>query len=100
MPTATVTSKGQITIPSEVRKALNLKSGDRVDFFKKPDGEYVLIPRNRSIRELEGCVTRIDHIVTLEEMNEGIADAVAECFLRSVGTLAVLEDDASKDEAK
>ena len=100
MQTARVTSKGQITIPSAVRKALHLKAGDRVDFFKSPDGEYILFPKNRPIRDLEGCVTKLDHIVTIEEMNEGIADAVAESFLRSVGTLAGLEDDASKEETK
>ena len=34
MASATVTSKGQITIPIEVRKELSLKPGDRIEFYK------------------------------------------------------------------
>jgi AbrB family looped-hinge helix DNA binding protein len=96
MPTATVTSKGQITIPSEVRKALKLKAGDRVDFFKSLDGEYVLFPKNRSIRELEGCVPKLDYVPTIEELNEAVGGAVAESFRRSVGQTA---EGTSNDEA-
>jgi AbrB family looped-hinge helix DNA binding protein len=99
MPTATVTSKGQITIPVEVRKALRLEPGTKIQFFAGENGEYFFRPRTGSIRDLEGCVPKLDHIVTIEEMNEGIADAVAESFLRSVGKLADPEDNASKDEA-
>ena len=45
MPTAKMTSKGQITIPVKVRKALGLKPGVRVDFYEVEDGEYVLRPK-------------------------------------------------------
>ena len=40
MATAAVTSKGQITIPAEVREDLGLKAGDRVSFIKGEKGEY------------------------------------------------------------
>jgi antitoxin PrlF len=99
MPTATVTSKGQLTIPIEVRNALGIKPGTKVDFYEGEKGEYIFRPRTGSIRDLEGCVPKLDHIVTIEEMNQGIADAVAESFLRSVGKLPELEDESSKDEA-
>ena len=56
MPTATMTSKGQVTIPVEVREALNLKPGDRIDLFRDRAGIFVLSPRASSIRDLEGCV--------------------------------------------
>ena len=39
MPTATVTSKGQVTIPRKVREALRLRPGDRIDFVLGEDGE-------------------------------------------------------------
>jgi antitoxin PrlF len=39
MPSATITSKGQITIPIEVRKKLGLKAGTRIDFFETEDGK-------------------------------------------------------------
>ena len=45
MATAAVTSKGQITIPLEVRKKLGLKPGDRVRFIEGEHGEYILKPK-------------------------------------------------------
>lgn len=36
---STITSKGQITLPSEIRKALKIKSGDKLDFTLTSDGE-------------------------------------------------------------
>ena len=99
MPTAKVTSKGQITIPNEVRKTLNLKPGDRVDFFQNLDGEYVLFPKNRSIRDLKGCVPKLDHTVSIEEMNEGIGAAGAESYVKSVGGQTGKPTHAKDDEA-
>jgi antitoxin PrlF len=85
MPTAKITSKGQITIPVEVRKALNLKPGDRVEFFQNLDGEFVLFPKNRSIRDLQGCLAGLAPAMTIEEMDQAIGKAVAESFRKSVG---------------
>jgi AbrB family looped-hinge helix DNA binding protein len=99
MPTATVTTKGQLTIPKEVREALGIKPGTRVDFYEGENGEYIFRPRTGSIRDLEGFLPKLDHIVTIEEMNEAIGDAVAESFLRSVGKLPDSEDETSKGEA-
>jgi AbrB family looped-hinge helix DNA binding protein len=78
MPSATVTSKGQITIPIEVRRALGLKPGVRIDFYEVEDGEYAFRPKTGSIRDLEGCIPKLDHIVTLEEMDQAILDHAAE----------------------
>lgn len=83
MPSATVTSKGQITIPIEVRRALRLETGDRIDFHKIEDGAYILRPRNRSIMELEGCLPLPDHTITTEEMNQAILDHAAELDART-----------------
>ena len=73
MATAAVTSKGQITIPVEVRKKLGLKAGDRVRFIEGENGEYILRPKTRSIMDLEGFVHWTGKPVTIEEMNETIA---------------------------
>ena len=73
MATAAVTSKGQITIPAEVRQDLGLKAGDRVSFIKGENGEYILKPKTGSIMDLEGCVPWTGKPVTIEEMNETIA---------------------------
>ena len=73
MATAAVTSKGQITIPAEVREDLGLKTGDRVSFIKGEKGEYILRPKTGSIMNLRGIVKWTGKPVTIEEMNETIA---------------------------
>jgi AbrB family looped-hinge helix DNA binding protein len=85
MPSATVTSKGQITIPVKVRTALGLDAGDKIDFVEIEKGQYAIKPRTASIRDLEGCVAKLDYVPTIEEMNEAILDAAAENYLASVG---------------
>jgi AbrB family looped-hinge helix DNA binding protein len=73
MATAAVTSKGQITIPIEVRKKLGIKAGDRVRFVEGEHGEIILKPKTGSIKDLEGCVHWTGKPVTIEEMNDTIA---------------------------
>jgi AbrB family looped-hinge helix DNA binding protein len=84
MPTATVTSKGQITIPVEVRTALGLDAGDKIDFVGMGEGQFAIKPRNASIRDLEGCIARLDHVPTIEEISEGIRAGAAESYLTAV----------------
>ena len=45
---ATITSKGQVTIPARLRAKLNLKDGDKVEFYVDHEGRITLRPRNRS----------------------------------------------------
>jgi AbrB family looped-hinge helix DNA binding protein len=85
MQTARVTSKGQITIPVEVRRALGLETGSEIYFIEGEQGEYIFRPNTGSIWDLRGCVPKLDHVVTLEEMDEGIAAAAAEEYFKSVG---------------
>ena len=59
MPTATLTSKGQTTIPREVRDFLNLKAGDRLEFTLNPDDQTVLLKAaNIPISSLRGMLKR------------------------------------------
>jgi antitoxin PrlF len=78
MATSTVTSKGQITIPIEVRQALKLEAGSRVEFVELPNGTYELIPATRSIKELKGIVKHSGPPISIEEMDDAIGEAVAE----------------------
>lgn len=78
MPTATITSKGQITIPIEVRKSLKLKAGDKINFFETEDGKYTFEPKTGSIMDLRGCIPNLGYTVSIEEMDEAIMDHVAE----------------------
>ena len=75
MPSSTVTSKGQITIPVEVRRELGLHAGSRVDFVRNNDGRFEIRPKTGSIQALKGMFGPVDRIVTLEEMDEAIAEA-------------------------
>ncbi len=52
MTFATVISKGQTTIPLEVRTAAKLKTGDRIHFTVLADGTIILRVKNRSIRHI------------------------------------------------
>ena len=56
MPTATITSKGRITLPKSVRERLRVDPGDRVDFVVNEEGEVVLRPLRSDIRELRGML--------------------------------------------
>lgn len=73
MPTATITSKGQITIPQKVRSDMGLTPGDRVDFVRMDDGHYAVVPASHSIRSLKGIVPRPTRPVSLEDMQAAIA---------------------------
>lgn len=72
MSTATITGKGQVTIPASVRKRLGVQPGDRVDFVEMENGVFQLVAASRDIRSLKGVVPKPDKVVTIEEMNETI----------------------------
>jgi AbrB family looped-hinge helix DNA binding protein len=79
MPTATLTSKGQITIPKEIRDQLRLQTGHRVEFQVDSNGKVSLIPRNKDIRSLKGIIqSRKKKPVTVKEMNKAIAEGFSD----------------------
>ncbi len=77
-----MTTKGQITVPKDVRLKLGLRPGDRVRFIVEDDGRVRLLPAKRDISELVGMLPKPKRALTLEEMDEAIAQAVAEKFSR------------------
>jgi AbrB family looped-hinge helix DNA binding protein len=58
MVTATLTSKGQLTIPKSVRDSLHLRTGDRVTFIVNSETEAVLKPMTTSVQEVFGALHR------------------------------------------
>jgi AbrB family looped-hinge helix DNA binding protein len=72
MATATVTSKGQITIPKEVREALGLETGHRVAFQLKEDGVVEMRSENLDLMSLCGILKPKVKGVTLEDMEKAI----------------------------
>lgn len=79
---ATLTAEGQITLPMEVRERLHLSPGDRVKIFLDSEGRVTLLPV-LPITTLRGIVPYNGNPVSIEEMDEGIARAVAERDQRS-----------------
>ncbi len=74
MPTATVTSKGQITIPKRIRQALRLSVGDRVEFVIARSGEVLVRPGKADVGDLKGLLRRRNRkTVSLAEMDRAIA---------------------------
>ncbi|MBD0413819.1 AbrB/MazE/SpoVT family DNA-binding domain-containing protein [Oryzicola mucosus] len=76
---ATITSKGQITIPKEVRLRHDLKAGDTVEFLEEGGRTYVRPRKIRAI-DLAGILGRppSGKSLAIEEFDDAIADAVAE----------------------
>lgn len=72
MPHATVTAKGQITIPAQVRAALGLDSGDRVEFVEIESGKFAIIAATQPVRRLKGMLRRTAAPVSIEDMNAAI----------------------------
>ena len=68
MTFATLTSKGQTTIPLEVRTAAKLKAGDRIHFTVLADGTIILRVKNRSIRDIS-IKPRTRKRISVEQMS-------------------------------
>ena len=58
MAEATMTTKGQITVPKAVREELALIAGDRVEFVRTAQG-FLIKPRNSSLMELRGMLAHL-----------------------------------------
>ena len=79
MPRATITSKGQITLPKEVRTRLGVDAGDQVDFRIAANGTVTVAPLQGSVQRLFGVLHRQDlggHSV--EDMDRGVARSICE----------------------
>ncbi|MFV9616788.1 MAG: AbrB/MazE/SpoVT family DNA-binding domain-containing protein [Gammaproteobacteria bacterium] len=71
MTTATLTTKGQITIPAPVRIELNVGPGDRVEFVKISDNRFEIVAATKDITQIKGMIS-VDHSVSIDEMNAAI----------------------------
>jgi len=72
MATATLTSKGQITIPLDVRHRLNLEAGTRVEFVESADGEFLIRPAVADVRSLKGLLRKPAKPVSIGDMKRAI----------------------------
>lgn len=76
MAQATITSKGQITIPKEIRDSLHLGMGDRIDFLLTSDGEVIMRPVAHAAREVFGLLAnRASKPKSLEQIDQKLRDS-------------------------
>lgn len=73
MSKATMTSKGQVTIPAAVRAALGVEAGDRLEFVQVEPGRFEMVAATQSVSALKGLVRRQKKPVSIDQMNEAIA---------------------------
>ena len=74
MTTAVMTSKGQVTIPVDVRRRLGLDSGDRIEFVELESGGFAIKPAVDDVRSLKGLLRKPDAPVAIEDMNRAIRE--------------------------
>jgi len=77
MPSATITSKGQITLPKAVRDALGVAPGDRVAFHVDDEGHVTVEAETVDLRSLRGIIKPAVQGVTVEQMNDAVRHAAA-----------------------
>ena len=78
MSTTTLTSKGQLTLPKDVRDRLKLQSGDKLEVYPKEDGTILLQPVTVDIKELYGLLPKPSTPVSLEDMDAAIQQGADE----------------------
>jgi antitoxin PrlF len=70
---STLTSKGQVTIPKEIRELLKVESGDRIDFVIDPTGNVVVHAGTVHLGDLKGILHRPGRkAVSIEEMDQAV----------------------------
>lgn len=73
MAISVLTTKGQTTIPQEIRSYLGLHTGDKLEFLIEETGKVILIPLTSEVVELKGILPKPKKKVSVEKMNRIIA---------------------------
>lgn len=98
MAVSTITSKGQTTIPSEIRRLLKLKAGDRIEFVVEADGKVVLVPATVHVSELEGLLAPAPRKVSVQEMDAAVRKLARSASARPFSVAKVMADKAARQE--
>ncbi len=69
MATATVNSKGQITIPIQVRATLGLRAGDEIEFVDLENGQFAIVAVSYSVKRLKGMIRKPKIILSIDDMS-------------------------------
>jgi antitoxin PrlF len=70
--TSRVTSKGQVTVPEDVRRALAVDQGDRLEWVTTPDGRVEVRKVQGELARLVGLLGKPARSATVEEMDEAV----------------------------
>jgi len=87
--TATVTTKGQVTLPSELRKELGIKAGDKIDFERNAQGNFEIVAKTLRMADLRGLI-KTDIVLSDSELQAAISEGWGERWRR-------YEDDREED---
>ena len=73
MAVATLTSKGQVTIPREIRDSLRLRTGDKIEFVVEVPGQALLRPITRRAGDVYGLLHEPGRrVVTIADMDAAV----------------------------
>lgn len=78
MSGSTLTSKGQITIPKDVRQRLGIDTGDRIEFVETENNVFKIIPATKDIKSLKGIIPKPKKSVSLADMEAAIKNKARE----------------------
>ncbi len=75
---STITRKGQVTIPKDVRDSLHLVTGDKVEFVRNEQGEIIIKPMTCKVSEVAGMLGRYKKAepVSIAEMDLALAQHI------------------------
>lgn len=77
---STITSKGQTTIPRDIRKKLNLITGDSIEYYVNNSNSITLVHSNLDIANLYGFMKKPNTIISVEDMNKIISERRAKSW--------------------
>ncbi len=75
MATATIGQDGTVMLPEAVRREAGLEPGDEIEIRVEADRAVRISPRKVQLKDLYGLLAPVDHVATIEEMNDAIAQA-------------------------
>jgi AbrB family looped-hinge helix DNA binding protein len=71
---ATLSAKGQVTMPKAIRDKCGLDFGDKLDFTLRDDGVLEVVPIKQPASRLKGMLPKPTRIVSVEDMNRAIEE--------------------------
>jgi len=80
MAVATLTSKGQMTIPKQVRQALQLRSGDKIEIIVTTQHEAILRPLSKKVDDVFGRLGKTGKSASINEMDDAIRNRMRKNF--------------------